>query len=269
MNALVADLQSAAWDRDVKLVLDASTELAARFDANLLQQGLSSLLAELIRVAPRDGTIAVVTAFEPRSAMDDAPSAADAADQVKIEITGASPLGLQEAAVQQFLNAVSCCLGTASLEPASDPQGARIFTARLAGRRATAPGIAQRTAVVVDDDVDMQDFLGAVLRRLGFNVVAVNDGFDALIVLERVSPAVILTDVMMPNMNGIDLVNRIKQVRDDLPIIVFSGYHETLAQKVKDRSLRADYVLPKPMSTKEVATALASVLKDPTIGRSN
>ncbi len=269
MNALIADLQSAAWDRDVKLVLDASTELVARFDANLLQRGMSSLLAELIRTAPRDGTITVVTAFEARAASDDGPSEDDALDQVTIEIIGASPLGAENPAVQQFLNAVSCCLGTASLESAADSQGAGTFTARLVGRRATAPGIAQRTAVVVDDDVDMQDFLGAVLRRLGFTVVAVNDGFDALIVLERVSPAVILTDVMMPNMNGIDLVNRIKQVRADLPIIVFSGYHETLGQKVKDRALCADYILPKPMSSKEVATALATVLKDPTIGQGN
>lgn len=254
MNSVIADLQSAAWDRDVKLVLDASTELNASFDPEILQRGLGSLLALLIREAARDATISVVTAFEA--------GAVDGEDShVKIEITTSATAPINEAAdpVRQFVGAVECCLGKASIDRAGS---ATTFMARLPGQRSAAKGESRRTAIVVDDDVDMQDFLGAVLRREGFNVVAVNDGFDALIVIERYDPDVILTDIMMPNMNGIDLVSRIKQARADLPVIVFSGYHETLQRQAREQGLKADYILPKPMTQKEVVTALANVLKE-------
>ncbi len=252
MNAVIADLQSAAWDRDVKLVLDASTELTANFDPEILQRGLGSLLALLIREAPRESTISVVTAFDA--------GIGGGEGHVKIEITTSATTTLDMAAapVRQFVGAVEGCLGNTAIDRAA---GATTFTARFPGQRSAADGEARRTAIVVDDDVDMQDFLGAVLRREGFNVVAVNDGFDALIVIERYNPVVILTDIMMPNMNGIDLVSRIKQVRADLPVVVFSGYHETLQRETRELGLKADYILPKPMTQKEVVTALNYVLK--------
>lgn len=252
MNAVIADLQSAAWDRDVKLVLDASTELAANFDPEILQRGLGSLLALLIRESPSESTISVVTAYEAAGNGDDS--------LVKIEITTnvTSTLDMESDPVRQFVGAVECCLGTAALDSAP---GGTTFTARFPGLRSHPKAQERRTAIVVDDDVDMQDFLGVVLRREGFNVIAVNDGFDALIVIERYNPAVVLTDIMMPNMNGIDLVGRIKQARADLPVIVFSGYHETLQRQARDQGLKADYVLPKPMTQKEVTVALNTVLK--------
>src|SRR5690606_12687879 len=114
-----------------------------------------------------------------------------------------------------------------------------------------------RTAVVVDDDIDMQDFLTAVLSSQGFQVIAVNDGFDALVVIERHQPDVVLTDVLMPNMNGIDLVERIKNYRQDLPVIVFSGYCGALLQNF---SGLPDRILQKPMSRDDIISALDEVL---------
>ena len=129
------------------------------------------------------------------------------------------------------MNVASCTL----------PRGAKAMTARLlAGARPTdarrlihlALSMDRRLKLVtvVDDDVDTQEFLSAVLESQGYRVVSVSDGFDALIVIERYRPDVVLTDILMPNMNGIDLVSRIKSFRADLPVIVFSGYRDALVK---------------------------------------
>ena len=68
MNALVSDLQTDAWDSDVKLVLDASTRVASAFDADAGHRCLRMLLGALIRTARADTAISVVTAFEPAAA---------------------------------------------------------------------------------------------------------------------------------------------------------------------------------------------------------
>ena len=265
MNALIVDLQSAAWDRDVKIVLDASSGFTARFQPEPLQQGLSNLLGLLIKSVPPTSTIAVVTAFESaESGHETDPCTGyptEAAGVVKIEVTapadGLQTLSENHEELRAFFAAVEKSDGVATVDWSTKNV---TFSGRFHGSRAST-GSGGRTALVVDDDVDMQDFLGAALKRQGFDVIAVNDGFDALIVIERNPPDVVLTDVMMPNMNGLDLITRIKNVRGDLPVIVFSGYHETLADRIGTGVRhQADFVLPKPMSQRELIEALAAVL---------
>lgn len=246
MNALVADLQSDAWDNDVKLVLDASTRVTCPFDATKMRDCLSALLARLIRGTQPDGTLSVVTACEAGT----------------LQITIAAPVarsfdfnGLRPA----FESLVQGAQGTLAV----GQESADFWTLTLALPNAVVANAPSErgVAIVVDDDVDMQDFLTIVLESRGFRVVAVNDGFDALIAIERYQPVVVLTDIVMPNMSGLDLIGRIKGVRADLPVIVFSGYQAPLTPKQGQESpSRADYVLPKPMTQLQVLAALDTVL---------
>lgn len=253
MNALVADLQSDAWDSDVKLVLDASTPITSDVDTEGLKRHLARVLAGLIRASRRDGTISVVTSHE---AAEDDPTRA----QMHVILTASlsRPAGLAPA-VAEF-KAMAESFGGAVAAPDGDGPGVWSLTASFPCHRGEARAPHQRIAVVVDDDVDMQDFLSIVLEAKGFKVVAVNDGFDALIVIDRYQPDVVLTDLFMPNMDGFDLVGRIKQARADLPVIVFTGYYDSLREKEGAfGATRPDFVLPKPMTQAEVATALDKV----------
>ena len=251
MNALISDLQSDAWDRDVKLVLDASTAMIADFDLEQCHASLRSLLAGLIGASSPNGSITVVTSFEPH-----APGTSQGSLQITITAAAVRPQGLG-AAAQPLKIFVSDHDGQLSV--ASDG-GSWTCLVTLPGTRYVDEAPLSRVAIVVDDDVDMQDFLTAVLESRGFKVIAVNDGFDALIVIDRYQPDVVLTDVLMPNMNGIDLVGRIKQARADLPVIVFSGYYDSLVKKSAELGSLPDYILPKPMTQLQVITAIDTVL---------
>lgn len=90
-----------------------------------------------------------------------------------------------------------------------------------------APVVEQlkKVALVVDDSLTMRKVLSRVLERDGFEVVTANDGMDAIQKLQQISPAIILTDIEMPRMDGFEFS---RYVRDnvqtaDTPLIIISS----------------------------------------------
>jgi UDP-3-O-acyl N-acetylglucosamine deacetylase len=101
--------------------------------------------------------------------------------------------------------------------------------------------------LVVDDDVGVVHSVEAVLRDEGFDVVAVNGGRDAVAAVERWSPSLVLLDVWMPDLDGIEVLERIRAKRKDLPVVVVSG-HGTVELAVKATRLGAVDFIEKPFS---------------------
>ena len=73
--------------------------------------------------------------------------------------------------------------------------------------------------LIVDDDVYIGDMVAAALTKQGYEPVRAYSGTEALLVLESTKPDVILLDLMLPGLNGEELINRIK----DIPVIVVSA----------------------------------------------
>ncbi|MFW6031954.1 MAG: sigma-54-dependent transcriptional regulator, partial [Phycisphaeraceae bacterium] len=78
--------------------------------------------------------------------------------------------------------------------------------------------------LVVDDKQMMRDSVGAILRRAGFGVVAAGDGEAALRLLARHRPAAVITDLKMPEMDGLELLTRMRQADDQLPVVLMTAY---------------------------------------------
>lgn len=81
------------------------------------------------------------------------------------------------------------------------------------------------TILVVDDEADIRRFLTAVLERAGFETLTATDGREAMEVVTRERPDLVILDLMMPNQTGTDFYRRLS--KDDelgqIPIIVVSG----------------------------------------------
>ena len=73
--------------------------------------------------------------------------------------------------------------------------------------------------LIVDDDVYIGDMVAAALTKQGYEPVRAYSGTEALLVLESTKPDVILLDLMLPGLNGEELIKRIK----DIPVIVVSA----------------------------------------------
>ena len=77
--------------------------------------------------------------------------------------------------------------------------------------------------LVVDDEEDAREMLAAILSQAGFDVDDAADGFAALTKVSRCRPDVVVTDVRMPGMTGVDLLQRIRRIHGDVPVILATG----------------------------------------------
>ena len=80
------------------------------------------------------------------------------------------------------------------------------------------------TVLVVDDEKNYPLILGAVLEEEGFEVLTANSGRDALEIQKTSDVDLILTDMKMPSMNGIELLEKIKAIDTDMPVIMMTAY---------------------------------------------
>ena len=79
--------------------------------------------------------------------------------------------------------------------------------------------------LIVDDHIDTGTVLARMLKRCGHDAVAVSSGLAALKLLETARPSVIILDMMMPGMNGLEVLQRVRAdatVRD-VPVIIYSA----------------------------------------------
>src|SRR4029453_6054777 len=101
------------------------------------------------------------------------------------------------------------------------------------------------TILVVDDEENIRHTLRGVLADEGFQVLEAPDGRRALELLEHVAPRVAIVDVWMPEMDGIELVERMRTQAPGVPIIVIPG-HGTIETAVRVIRLGAFDFLEKP-----------------------
>lgn len=131
-----------------------------------------------------------------------------------------------------------------------------------------------KSVLVVDDKEMMRDSVGSTLTRAGFSVRTAVDGRSALKEIASKRPDVVVTDLNMPGMTGVDLAGEIRDIDDDLPVILMTAFGtiETAVQAMKNGAY--DYIT-KPFEGDEMIIAVkraishASVLKENAILRAN
>jgi DNA-binding NtrC family response regulator len=109
--------------------------------------------------------------------------------------------------------------------------------------------------VVIDDEVNAAAALETLLREDGYEVTKANDGKAGLLLVEQQEPDVVLTDLRMPEMDGIELLTRLKQVRPETLVILMTAYG-TVKTAVKAMKLGAEDYLPKPIDVDELEVIL-------------
>ena len=113
---------------------------------------------------------------------------------------------------------------------------------------------AGRTVMVVDDEPDMRHLLRITLEGAGYGVVEAAHGEAALDEVRRSPPQLVLTDWMMPRMNGGELIERLRadETTKAIPIVIISGTRGGQAQ--------ADAVLKKPFDPGELIVLVDSLI---------
>jgi two-component system OmpR family response regulator len=113
--------------------------------------------------------------------------------------------------------------------------------------------------LVVDDEPNIRELLSASLRYAGFDVMAAADGREAVQLAERIRPDLVVLDVMLPDMDGFTVAQRLRASGRRVPV-VFLTARDGMDDKVEGLGLGDDYVT-KPFSLEEVLARIRAVLR--------
>jgi len=124
-----------------------------------------------------------------------------------------------------------------------------------------APAITVSTILVIEDYSDTRELLSVLLRSRGYNVVEAEDGVEGLLKASGTLPDLIIMDLTLPEMDGVETARRIHEIPklSDVPIFVVSGY---LTEEVKAaaRSVGCVEVFPKPFDAETLLKKISAAL---------
>ena len=121
------------------------------------------------------------------------------------------------------------------------------------------PQIAGGCIVVVDDEPMVREVVTRYLRRDGFEVACAADGAEALRLIETTSPDMVVLDLMLPSVSGLDVLEEVRR-QSDVPIILLTARGDE-GDRVLGLELGADDYVTKPFSARELAARVKSVLR--------
>jgi DNA-binding NtrC family response regulator len=120
--------------------------------------------------------------------------------------------------------------------------------------------------LIVDDEKDICDLLFRMLGKEGFNPIMAHDGKSALEMIRLGMPDLVITDVRMPKMDGMELLRHVQQISPSLPVILITGWGgiDGAVKAMKEGAF--DY-LPKPLNTPELMGKIRKALENKVPGR--
>jgi two-component system, NtrC family, response regulator AtoC len=115
--------------------------------------------------------------------------------------------------------------------------------------------------MIVDDDPSMTKYLKAYLTKREYEVSCAGSGQEALDMLKRFDPQIILLDIAMPGMNGLEALERIKKIKHEVTVIILSGYGQanTIVRAMK---LGASDFVTKPFDPPELEIIIGKALEN-------
>jgi DNA-binding response OmpR family regulator len=116
-----------------------------------------------------------------------------------------------------------------------------------------------QTVLVVEDEASIASFVALYLKNAGYTVKGVSTGSDALAQVEAEQPDLIVLDLMLPDVDGIEVCRRIRQ-RRDIPILMLTARDEDI-DKIIGLEVGADDYMTKPFNPRELVARVKSILR--------
>jgi two-component system OmpR family response regulator len=117
----------------------------------------------------------------------------------------------------------------------------------------------QPTILLVDDDANLREVVRYALDRAGFVVTEAADGLEALVAFRETEPDLVVLDVLMPELDGLEVCRRIRQT-SQVPIVFLSSRGEEV-DRILGLDLGGDDYVTKPFSARELVSRIRAVLR--------
>ena len=136
-----------------------------------------------------------------------------------------------------------------------------IHAARVQMRRADGSPV---RAVVVDDEASLTDLLTMALRYEGWDVRAASGGSAAIALIREFAPDVVVLDVMMPDVDGLSVLRRLRADGRDMPILFLTA-KDSLDDRIQGLTAGGDDYVTKPFSLEELVARLRGLIRRSTV----
>jgi DNA-binding response OmpR family regulator len=120
------------------------------------------------------------------------------------------------------------------------------------------------SAVIVDDDADIRVLIGELLRQSGFEVTEAATGAEGIAAVREVEPDVVTLDLNLPDLDGIEVCRRIREITDAYVVMLTARPDEI--DRLMGLEIGADDYLTKPFSPRELRARIAAMLRRPRSG---
>lgn len=114
--------------------------------------------------------------------------------------------------------------------------------------------------LVAEDDKNLQKLMAAVLKQSGYQVLCAKDGIEALNILDEKHVDLVISDIMMPNMDGYTLTDKLRKSNYNLPILMVTA-KESFEDKKKGFLVGTDDYMVKPIDMDEMLLRVAALLR--------
>jgi len=119
----------------------------------------------------------------------------------------------------------------------------------------------KETILVIDDDEAMREYVCFVLEKAGFKVFSAKDGNEGISTADSHTPDVIITDLVMPEMEGIETIKKLRTLHPKCGIVAMSGAVNSDTYLAMAQCLGANTVLQKPFARSQVENAVRITLE--------
>ncbi|WP_424466738.1 response regulator [Pseudoclavibacter helvolus] len=121
--------------------------------------------------------------------------------------------------------------------------------------------------LIIEDDADVAEFLATVLRRrLGCEIRVLGDALTVQVHVQEFVPDLVLTDVELPGMSGLEVLGRLREIRPDLPVVVMTA-HASVEYAVRALRERADEFLQKPIASALLVSTVQRLVEEARVRR--
>ena len=122
--------------------------------------------------------------------------------------------------------------------------------------------------LVVDDEIHIVHVIAIKLRRNGFEVITADNAQDALELAVRNCPDIVVTDFQMPEMTGMELVEKLRQQKEtfSVPVIMLTARNLVVQDEQKEKLAISEFV-SKPFSPKELLRTIEDLLHQAAVGK--
>lgn len=117
-----------------------------------------------------------------------------------------------------------------------------------------------KTILIIDDEESIRESLIGILEDEGFRTVFARNGEEGLVLVREENPDLVLLDIWMPGLDGIETLRRIRESHPEQPVVMMSG-HATIETAVKATKLGAYDFIEKPLSLEKVLLTIQNALK--------